>query len=95
MATLSFTITVSSPNATAVILTPASPFQGSGNAFTVTGPVASGVTVGTFSITPTGWQGVLALSGADAASFVLSGMALMTAAALDAKTYNVTATATP
>jgi hypothetical protein len=96
MATLSFVITVTSPNSTAVTLTPAPPFQGSGNAFTAIGPIASGVTVGTFNVQPAGWQGALVLSGADAASFTMSGSALITAAVLpDGGTYNLTATATP
>lgn len=95
MATLSLVITINSAPSTAVTFTPASPFSGSGSALSATGPVASGTTVGTISVAPSGWQGALSLSGAQAADFTLSGTNLVTAAALAAGTYDVTITATP
>ncbi len=95
MSTLSLVITISGAPSTGITFTPAAPFSGSGSAFSAVGPIASGVTVGTFVVAPTGWQGALALSGAQAASFTLSGLNLVTAASLGAGTFNVTATATP
>jgi hypothetical protein len=95
MSTLSLVITINSPASTGITFTPAAPFTGSGTAFSATGAVGSGVTVGTFVVAPAGWQGALALSGAQAASFTLAGLNLVTAAALNAGVFNVTATATP
>jgi hypothetical protein len=95
MATLSLVITVSGPVSTGLTFTPVSPFSGSGTAFSAAGPIASGVTVGSIAVAPTGWQGVLVLSGASAGSFTLSGTNLVTATALAAGAYNVTITATP
>ncbi len=95
MSTLSLVITINSVPSTGITFTPAAPFSGSGSAFSATGPVASGVTVGSFVIAPAGWQGALTLSGAQAASFTLSGLSLVTAAALSAGAFNVTVTATP
>ena len=94
MSTLSLVITINGPASTGVTFTPASPFSGSGSSFSASAAVASGVTVGTFSVAPSGWQGVLALSGAQAADFTLSGLKLVTAAALPASSA-VTVTATP
>ena len=95
MATISLVITVNSPASTSLTFTPASPFTGTGTAFSAAGPVASGVTVGSVAVAPAGWQGALALSGANAASFTLSGTNLVTAAALAGGTDDVTITATP
>jgi len=95
MSTLSLVITINSAPSTGITFTPAAPFAGSGTAFSATGPIASGVTVGSFAVAPAGWQGAIALSGAQAASFTLSGLNLVTAAALNPGTFNVTATATP
>lgn len=95
MATLSLVLTINSPTATAITFTPAAPFTGSGSAFSATGPIAAGVTVGTFNVTPSGWQGALSLSGTQAASFTLSGLNLVTAAVLNSGAFNVTGTATP
>jgi hypothetical protein len=95
LANLSITIAVNSPASTGITFTPAAPFTGSGSAFATTGPVASGITVGSISVAPAGWQGALALSGANAASFSLSGFNLITAAALPDAVYNISLTATP
>jgi hypothetical protein len=96
MATITFTLSVASAASTAVNLTPQPPVSGSGNTFSVVGPLAAGVTVLNVNVLPSSWQGSLALSGPDAAMFNLSGMAIMTAAAIpDGTTCNVTATATP
>ena len=96
MTTLSLNFTITSPPSTTLNFTPAAPFSGSGSAFTAVGPITSGVTVGTFSVVPAGWQGTLALSGAQAASFTLSGMSLVTAAVLGIGSVSaVTITANP
>jgi hypothetical protein len=62
-----------------------------------TAPVAAGSLIATCSVTPAGWSGALTLSGADAASFALSGFNLNVGAAAitNPKTYSVTVTATP
>jgi hypothetical protein len=83
------------PASTTVALAPAAPFSGSGGAFSAAAPIASGATVGTVVVTPTNWQGNLALSGANAAAFALSGNRLVTAAALAVGTYTLAVTATP
>ena len=96
MATLSLVLTINSPASTGITFTPVSPFTGSGTSFsTTTEPIASGVTVGSFSVAPAGWQGVLSLSGAQSSSFTLSGLSLVTAAALPTGQFAVTVTATP
>lgn len=95
-ASINLSISITSPPSTSITFTPAAPFSGSGTSFTAVGPVASGVTVGTFVVAPSGWQGALALSGTNASSFTLSGMNLVTAATLSpGTTYAVTGTATP
>jgi hypothetical protein len=60
-------------------------------------PVAAGTLIATCSVTPSGWSGVLTLSGPDKESFALSGFNLNVGAAAltNAKTYSVTVTATP
>lgn len=63
-------------------------------------PVAPGTVMGTFVISPSPWSGAVALSGADASSFVLNEVGgvptlAVGAQALTARTYNLTATATP
>jgi hypothetical protein len=95
MANLSLVISISSPPSTEITLTPAAPFSGSGTSFSAAGAVAAGVTVGTLAVAPEGWQGALALGGADADSFSLSGMNLVTATALPGGVHNVTVTSTP
>ncbi len=95
MASISLILSVTSPASTSLTFIPAAPFTGSGSSFTAAGPIASGATVGTVTVAPTGWSGALSLSGAQAASFSLSAMSLVTTAALPAGTYNVTVTATP
>jgi hypothetical protein len=88
MANTTVEIVISSPPATGVTYTPAAP--------SFTAPVSAGTVMGTIAIAPTGWAGTLALTGADAASFTLTAdMKLEAAAALSAKTYNLTLTATP
>lgn len=95
-ASITLSLTITSPPSTGITFTPAPPFTGSGTSFSAVGPIASGVTVGTFVVAPTGWQGAFALSGTNASSFTLSGMSLVTAATLDVgTTYAITATATP
>lgn len=95
MTTLSLVITINSAPSTGITFTPASPFTGSGTAFSASGPIAAGATVGSIAVAPAGWQGALSLSGANASSFTLSGLNLVAAAALAAGTYDVTVTATP
>ncbi len=95
MAAISLVIAVSSPISTTLTFTPAAPFTGSGTSFSAVGPIAAGVTVGTVSVVPAGWSGVLTLSGQQAASFSIAGLNLVTAAALASGSYGVTITATP
>ncbi len=95
MSSISLVFNINSPASTAITFAPAAPFTGSGTTFTAPGTVASGVTAGTLTIVPTGWVGVLALSGTNAASFTLSGNNLVTAASLVPGSYSVTVTATP
>lgn len=97
MSTLSLVITITSPPSTGITFTPAAPFSGSGSTITAPGPIAAGVTVGSFAVAPANWQGALALSGANANLFTLAGLNLVTAAALPTSTtpYVVSATATP
>ncbi len=95
-ASVNLSISITSPPSSAITLTPAAPFTGSGTSFTAPGPVAAGVTVGTFSVAPVGWQGALALTGTNAANFTLSGSNLVTAVQLPAGSSDaITVTATP
>ena len=72
MAVYSFELIVNSEPSTAVTFTPSAAITGSAAPFNATGVVASGTVLGTFAVAPTGWQGILALSGADAGKFVLN-----------------------
>jgi hypothetical protein len=65
------------------------------SAFTT--PVPAATVVATCAVTPTGWSGVLALSGPDAGFFAPSGMNLVVGSApiTAARTYSLTVTATP
>lgn len=88
-ASVSVEIIVNTP-ATAVTFNPA--------AASFAEPVAAGTKVGTFVVAPSDWNGNLALSGADAASFVLDtnlDLLVGTTALTAVRTYTVTATATP
>ncbi len=95
-ASVNLSISITSPPSSAITLTPASPFTGSGTSFTAPGPVAAGVTVGTFTVAPVGWQGALALTGTNAGNFTLSGNNLVTAVQLPSGSSDaITVTATP
>jgi hypothetical protein len=93
--TMSLVMTVTSQAATAIAITPVSPWSGSGTALTAVGPVAANTVVGAISVSPAGWIGVLTLTGANAASFTLQGSNLVTTVALPAGVYDVSVTATP
>ena len=95
MTTLSLVVTINSPPSTGMVLTPVSPFTGSGTTFTSPVTIATGAEIGSIAILPAGWQGVLSLSGTNAAKFSLSGANLIAASALGTGTYNVTINATP
>lgn len=91
MATITFTLILASPAATGGTATPVSglPF-----------PVPAGTLVGNISVLPAGWNGALALSGADAALFSIGGASpnytLLAASALTvARTYNAAITPAP
>ena len=63
---------------------------------TLTAPVAAGTVICPIAVVPSGWTGVFTLSGANAASFALSGSTLVVGASpLAAGSYSVTITATP
>jgi hypothetical protein len=63
---------------------------------TYTAPLAAGSVICPITVAPSGWSGALALSGASASSFALSGSNLVVgSAALQSGTYSVTITATP
>ena len=69
---------------------------GASTTYTLTGPLAAGTNICNISVTPTGWSGALALSGANASAFALSGSALnVGATALAVGTYAISITATP
>lgn len=65
------------------------------NSFTI--PVASGTKIATCAVAPSGWTGSIALSGADAGFFTMSGNDIVVGATpiTAPRTYNVTATSTP
>jgi hypothetical protein len=95
MATLSFELIVNSPPSTGIIFTPAAPVTGSGSSFSESGQIPAGTTIGTLSVSPAGWQGILALTGAQASSFTLSGMNVIASSVLAVGTYDLAITATP
>ncbi len=95
MTSISLIFNVNIPASTALTFTPGAGWTGNGTTFSATSPIASGSTVGTLTVAPAGWVGMLALGGAQASSFVLSGTNLLAAAALPVGAYNVTVTATP
>jgi hypothetical protein len=90
MSNVSVVIVINSPASVTITFTPSGTF---------TAPVAVGTVIGTFAITPSGWSGAVALSGANASDFSVvdnAGVVELTAAvALAAGLYDVTATATP
>ncbi len=93
-ANTSLAIIFNSPTSTAANCTINYP---SGQTF-FTVPVAAGTLIATCTITPAGWSGSLALSGADAGSFGVTNSSTLVVGATAisaARTYNVTITATP
>ena len=60
-------------------------------------PVAAGTVVASCTVTPSTWSGTLALSGANASSFAISGLNVVVGSSpiTAAGTYDVTVTATP
>ncbi len=96
MANATFTISYTTAPSTAITLTPVAPFSGSGTSFTAAVPVPAATVVGAISVSPVGWAGVLALSGAAASHYSLSGMNLVTAVATTlAAVDSLVVTATP
>ncbi len=96
MANVTFTISYTSSLSSGITLTPAAPFSGTGTSFTAAVPVPAGTTVGTFSVSPAGWAGALALGGPAASHYTLSGFNLVTAVATTlAAVDSLVVTATP
>lgn len=94
----SFSVVVPSTPSTAITCpAPAAGFTLSGTTFTYSGsPLPAGTALCTLSVTPSGWAGVLTLSGTNGASFAISGLTLSVGStALTTGTYAVTVTATP
>ena len=89
MATVNLTIVINGPPSTEVSFASNAPPDG------WVAPVPSGTVMGTLAVSPAGWSGVLALSGPDAASFTISGLQVLAAAELTARSYSLTVTATP
>ena len=86
-ASANITVTVNPPNSTGITCNPAS-FTGSAPAGSIVCPI---------TVAPSGWSGSLALSGANAALFVITSAPALAvgSTALGPGTYNVTLTATP
>ena len=92
MATESIAIVVESPPSTGITFAAGA---------LLTAPVPPNTVIGTLSVEPPAWAGALVLSGADAASFTISAPSsagvseLLNTAQLDARTYNLIASAAP
>jgi hypothetical protein len=74
MANATFTISYTTAPSTAITLTPAAPYSGSGTSFTAAAPVPAATVVGQLSVSPPGWAGVLALSGPIANHYTLNAL---------------------
>ena len=90
MSAVSVAIVINSPASASITFSPVS---------ALVAPVAAGTVVGTFTVSPVGWSGAVALSGANASDFSVVNNAgvvqLEAAVSLAVGTYLVTATATP
>lgn len=83
--------------ATGVTFTPSSALTSlGGGSYSATAALTVGEVLGTIAVQPSGWNGQISLSGANAADFMLNGLQLEAAVAVAlGNTVAVTITATP